>query len=259
MNTPHRRQRTVGCVGDLLDPLRERPDRSAILTDFDGTLAPIVEDWTSARPLPGARETLVDLAGRYAVVGVISGRPASYLAEQLGTSLRLTGLYGLESIVRGERIAADGAEAWRSCIEKAVDQAEAQFGTLVEDKGLSMTVHFRTKPELAADVEKWAAREAKRTGLELRQAKASVELHPPVTFDKGTVVELAVGDLDAACFLGDDVGDLPAFAALDRLRARGLRTVKVGVKTSEAPSVLLDEADVIVDGPPGALELLRSL
>ena len=230
-----------------------------MLTDFDGTLSPIVEDWMSAHPLPGAREVLDDLATRYAVVGVISGRPVSYLAAHLGTSLRLAGLYGLESVIGGQRVAAEGAEEWRACVERAVESATAQFGTLVEDKGLSMTVHFRTKPELAEDVFRWAEREHKRHGLELRTAKASVELHPPVSFDKGTIVEAAVGNLGAACFLGDDVGDLPAFAALDRLRDNGLHTVKIGVKTSEAPSTLLDEADVVVDGPPGALELLRSL
>ena len=73
---------------DPLDPLRSHPDRTAILTDFDGTLSPIVEDWTAAAPLPGARSLLEDLASRYAVVGVISGRPVNYLVGHLGTKLR---------------------------------------------------------------------------------------------------------------------------------------------------------------------------
>lgn len=244
---------------DPLDPLRARPDRAAVLTDFDGTLAPIVEDWTAATALPGAREALDALADRYAVVGVISGRPVAYLAAHLGTRLHLSGLYGLESIVAGTRIAAEGAESWRPAIEAAVEAAEARFGSLVEDKGLSVTVHFRTRPEVADEVRAWAEREAHRTGLERRSAKASVELHPPVAFDKGTVVEDAVAGLEAVVFLGDDVGDLPAFAALDRLRARGLHAVKVGVQTAEAPSAMLASADVVVAGPIGALELLRSL
>ena len=246
-------------MADPLDALRARPDRSAILTDFDGTLAPIVEDWTAAAPLPRAREVLETLARRYAVVAVISGRPVSYLAHHLGTRLRLAGLYGLESMVDGHRVTAPGAEPWRARIDRAVESATNRFGSLVEHKGLSMTVHFRTKPELAQDVRVWADREQKRSGLELRAAKASVELHPPVDFDKGTVVELVVASLEAACFFGDDVGDLPAFDALDRLRDRGVETVKVGVKTAEAPSALLDAADLIVDGPAGALDLLRTL
>ncbi len=244
---------------DPLDQLRAHPERSAILTDFDGTLSPIVEDWTAATPLPGSRHVLEDLATRYAVVGVISGRPVNYLVEHLGTKLRLAGLYGLESMVDGQRISADGAEAWRTHVQHAVESATKRFGTLVEHKGLSMTVHFRTRPELAREVAAWADKEQKHTGLELRTAKASVELHPPVQFDKGTVVEAAVGGLQGACFLGDDVGDLPAFDALDRLRAQGVHTVKVGVRTAEAPAILLARADVVVEGPLGALALLQTL
>lgn len=246
-------------VADPLDALRADPAATAILTDFDGTLSPIVEDWTAALPLPGVRELLEAIAARYAVVGVISGRPVGYLVEHLGTELRLAGLYGLESVINGKRVPAEGAEEWRPCIDRAVESATARFGSLVEHKGLSLTIHFRTHPELAEDVSAWAIREQDRSGLELRAAKASVELHPPVTFDKGTVVEAVATGMSAACFLGDDVGDLPAFAALDRLRARGLATVKIGVRTSEAPALLLDAADVVVDGPTGAVDLLRAL
>lgn len=244
---------------DPLDALRARPDRAAVLTDFDGTLSPIVLDWTAAAPLPGARDALDALAERYAVVAVVSGRPVSYLAEHLGSRIRLSGLYGLETMIDGVRIPAEGAERWRSCVQRAFESATTQFGSVAEDKGLSMTVHFRTRPEIAEQVVAWASREAHRSGLELRAAKASVELHPPVLFDKGTVVEHTVDGLGAACFFGDDVGDLPAFAALDRLRASGVHTVKIGVRTAEAPTALMETADVVVDGPAGALALLRTL
>jgi len=230
-----------------------------VLTDFDGTLSLIVEDWNAARPLPGAAETLDALAERYAVVGVISGRPVSFLHEHLGDAVRLSGLYGLEVMHRGERIPVEGAEEWRAVVAAAEADARRRFGDFVEHKGLSLTVHFRTRPDIAEAVIRWAERVNAETGLELRAAKASIELHPPVKVDKGTVVELAVGDLDCACFLGDDVGDLPGFAALDRLRERGVHTVKVGVATPEAPPAVLDRADVVVEGPDGALALLRSL
>ena len=72
------------------------PDRAAILTDFDGTLAPIVEDPATAHPLPGAADVLERLAKRYAVVGVVSGRPVEYLRSRLGDGLWLSGVYGLE-------------------------------------------------------------------------------------------------------------------------------------------------------------------
>jgi trehalose 6-phosphate phosphatase len=93
----------------------------------------------------------------------------------------------------------------------------------------------------------------------VRAAKASVELHPPVAADKGTVVAAATAGLEAACFLGDDVGDLPAFAALERLRTAGLHGVCVAVRTAESPPELLDRADLVVEGPAGALDVLRRL
>ena len=63
----------------------------------------------------------------------------------------------------------------------------------------------------------------------------------------------------AANFLGDDVGDIPAFDALDRLAARGLAVAKVAVRSDESATDLVARADVLVDGPAGALEWLRSL
>jgi trehalose 6-phosphate phosphatase len=80
-----------------------------------------------------------------------------------------------------------------------------------------------------------------------------------VATDKGTIVARAAAGLAAACFLGDDVGDLPAFAALDRLAGAGTATVKVAVRSVESPPALLDQADLVVDGPAGALAVLEHL
>jgi trehalose 6-phosphate phosphatase len=87
-------------------------------------------------------------------------------------------------------------------------------------------------------------------------AKASAELRPPVDRDKGTVVRELAGGLDAVCFLGDDLGDLPAVAAVRELPAHG---AVVAVGTSETPAALVEAADVVVDGPAGAVELLSRL
>ena len=105
----------------------------------------------------------------------------------------------------------------------------------------------------------WADRQASRSGLELRSARMSVELHPPVGTDKGAVVHDLAAGLRHVCFLGDDVGDLPAFAALDRLRAEGCSVAKVVVRSSELAPGLAEAADLIVDGPAAALALLESL
>src|ERR1700728_2860204 len=89
---------------ELLLPLVRWPDESALFLDFDGTLSPIVEDPVGARPLPGVPELLRRLAGRLALVAVVSGRPTTFLAEVLGApaGVTLVGLYGLELALAGD-------------------------------------------------------------------------------------------------------------------------------------------------------------
>ncbi len=88
---------------DLLAPLRADPGTTGIFSDFDGTLAPIVDDPAAASPLPAAVDALHGLAGRLGRVAVVSGRPAAWLHEAFGHGIDLSGLYGLE------QVAGDGA------------------------------------------------------------------------------------------------------------------------------------------------------
>jgi trehalose 6-phosphate phosphatase len=129
----------------------------------------------------------------------------------------------------------------------------------VESKGLSLTLHYRGHPEIETTVHELAERQAARSGLSVRPARMSFELHPPIAADKGTAVRDLADGLAAVCFLGDDLGDLPAFAELQRLADEGVATVRVAVRSDEAPEELLDAADVVVDGPEGARDLLRQL
>ncbi len=154
---------------------------------------------------------------------------------------------------------APEAREWIEVVGDAAGRARDELGPVVEPKGASLTLHFRTAPERAREVHDWAVAEAARSGLHVRPAKASVELHPPVSTDKGTVVDALVAGLDAACFLGDDVGDLPAFDALDRFAFDGGHAVRIAVRTDESPDAMLARADLVVDGPEGALEVLEQL
>ena len=232
-----------------------------MLLDFDGTLSPIVTNPEAARLLEGAAEVLLALARRYRVVAVLSGRPVSFLEPLIPASVILCGLYGLEVVRDGERLDHPWAGAWREVIDDVAAQSRARgpAGMRVESKGISLTLHYRENPDVGPDVEAWAVQQAARSGLRVRPARMSVELHPPIDADKGTAVEELVSKLAAVCYLGDDVGDLPAFGALDRLAERGVHTVKIAVGSAEAPADLLAAADLVVDGPGGAVDLLRSL
>lgn len=246
---------------DALAPLLERPTGAAVVLDFDGTLSPIVPDPAAARPIDGAVEVLADLAGRFGVVAVVSGRPIEFLQHLLPEQLTLSGLYGLEVWRDGRRTDHPGAGAWRETIADVVrDSADrGPAGMAVEPKGLSLTLHYRTRPDLGPAVTEWAEQQAARSGLVLRTAKMSVELHPPIDADKGTALEALVAGLDAVCFVGDDRGDLPAYDALDRLASRGVHTLRVGVASSEAPAELIDRSDLVLDGPSDVLAFLRRL
>lgn len=250
-------------LAELLAPMASGPGRTGLFFDFDGTLAAIVDDPGASRPLPGAAERLAQLAARVERVGVISGRPASFLARHLPGGLALSGLYGLEEIRGGAVVEHPEAAMWRDRVAEAVALARAADldGALVEPKGLSLTLHHRTSPEAAGAVAEVAARIVAATGLEARTAKASVELHPPIDTDKGRVLSALVADsgVDHVLYVGDDLGDLPAFAAVAQMASWCPVAVSVAVRGPESPPAVLEATDAVVSGPAGVLALLDHL
>ena len=251
-------------VTELLAPFREDPEGTGVFTDFDGTLAPIVDDPAAALPLPGVVDALAALAERFGRVGVISGRPAAFLQEHLGgRGVFLSGLYGLEFVEDdGDRIQAiEEAAPWREVVEEVAAAGDANLpaGISVERKGLCLTVHHRRDPSLEPESRAWVEARAEETGLVVHPARMSFELRPPIERDKGTVLAEAAAGRRQVCFLGDDRGDLTAFDTLDRMAAEGATVLRVGVDSEEAPAELLQRADIVVDGPAGSLRILRGL
>ncbi len=256
----------------LLARLLVDPSTTAVVTDFDGTLAPIVEDPTAARPLDGVTAVLQRLSEAFAVVAVVSGRPASFLQEHLVTSagsashvqrLQLVGLYGLESIgPDGSVVLDESAMAWLPVVAEAAGRirAEAPDGVLVEVKGAAVTVHWRRVPEAEGWIMGRIADESSKTGLVGHLARRSVELRPPLSIDKGTVLRRLTAECTAGCFLGDDIGDVPAFVELARLSAdEGMATVGVAVIDEETAPEVEASANISVTGPQGALGVLQWL
>lgn len=100
----------------------------------------------------------------------------------------VVGLYGLEVRRGGVVSVASSAEWWRSVVADAAARSEAAglTGLAVEPKGLSLTLRYRSAPGLEARVTALAEEIAAATGLVVRAARRSVELHPQVDADKGT-------------------------------------------------------------------------
>jgi trehalose 6-phosphate phosphatase len=250
--------------GESVAFLRANAKRCGVFLDFDGVIAPIVNDPEQSRPLPGMVDALNAIADRYANVALISGRPADVLRRLVPTvpTVRVFGLYGLERIRNGEVLEDARATQWRGVVADGATLAEGQLprGVNIERKGMSFVLHYRTAPELADVAEAWAADFADRSQLDAHRGRMAIEIGPFHGMSKGVVVEELADELKAACFIGDDAADLEAFRALDRAeKASGLRAVKVAVRSNESPKALLDEATVDIAGPHEVLELLRYL
>jgi trehalose 6-phosphate phosphatase len=263
-------------AAEAVEWLAERPRQLALFTDFDGTLSPIVAHPELARPLTGVPELLKRLAKRLCVVGVVSGRPAAWLVEQLrlvptsGASEGVVdayGLHGLEHTTGGGVEVAAEAAAWQERAARARDEAVAAAipGLNVEDKTYGVTLHWRaaTDPRSVSEqATRLADRLSASTGLLPRPGKASVELVAPIGIDKGTVVATrgTAEGIERVAFFGDDRSDVAAFVAIDELRRRGAAAgLKIAVTGPEAPDELLDLADLVLATPAEAVALLVSL
>jgi trehalose 6-phosphate phosphatase len=252
-------------VPAVLQPLCAHPESAAVFLDFDGTLSPIVDDPSLARPLEGVPALLTQLGSRFGVVAVVSGRPAAFLGQHLGRpgGVRLIGLYGLEEVgeVAGPTVDPDAVARWRPVMAEAAEAAErdAPAGVSVERKTVAFTLHFRHAPAEEGWVRRFAQDQRDRTGLVLQPGRMAIELRPGIDTDKGTVVRALTRGCSAACCFGDDLGDLPAFDVLGALAADGLPVARVAVIDDESPAAVAAAADLVVAGPLGALELLGAL
>jgi trehalose 6-phosphate phosphatase len=259
-------------VDSLLAPLRDDPDRSAVLTDIDGTLAPIVERAEQAAVPEAASAVLAELSGRFAIVGCISGRPALEARRLVGVDgISYAGNHGLELLLPGEdspRLdpSLEGRErAAASYIADLESDSLQAAGLRLEDKGPIQALHWRgARDERGAEARAQAiAADAGRAGLEPHWGRKVLELRPVGGGGKEAAVAalLAPDGVEAAIYGGDDRTDLDAFRRLRELADEGrLRTVVcVGVGSAEAPVELAEDADFVVEGAPGWLTILRAL
>jgi trehalose 6-phosphate phosphatase len=231
---------------------RSEPARAAVLLDVDGTLAPIVERPEDAAIPEETRREVERLASRYALVALVSGRPAA-------DARRIVGLEGVEYVgVHGlER--HPGVPKYTPQLERLIENVEWPWR--VETKaGVTVAFHYREVDD--GDASEPVARvlqAAEDLGLAAQKGRKVVEVRPPIDVDKGTAARdlLAERGLRRALYAGDDTTDLDAFRGLDEA---GLEVaVKVAVGSREMNPRLLTEADFVVDGPGELLYLLRTL
>jgi trehalose 6-phosphate phosphatase len=252
-----------------LAALLANPRHALIGLDFDGTLAPIVSDPDQARAHPGVRPALERLAPLVGRLAVITGRPAEvaldYGALRGILGLTILGHYGLERWIDGQVSAPPASEAVETVRRRLPDLLEtigAPPGTAIEDKGRSVAVHVRRTDDPAtalAQVEGPLRELAAEVGVVVEPGRLVLELRPPGA-DKGAALRTLVAEEtpSAVVFVGDDLGDLAAFDAVEALRAEGVPGLLVCSGSTEE-TALADRADLVVDGPAGVVALLVAL
>ena len=267
MSDPPRARTREGQAG--LEALLSGPRRALIAADFDGTLAPIVADPRAARAHPGAAPVLARLAGAVGTVAVITGRPAAEAVTYGGfgavPGLVVLGLYGRQRWQDGTLAGpapAAAVEAARRALPGVLREAGAAEGTWLEDKGDALAVHTRrtADPEAALQVLRGPLGElAAGLGLAAEPGRLVIELRPPGA-DKGTALTDLAAERAArsVLFCGDDLGDLPAFAAVRALRDAGVPGCAVASRSAECPQIA-DAGDLVVDGPEGIVALLAAI
>lgn len=259
---------------DALDAILADPGRTVIALDFDGTLAPIVPDPEQARAHPDAVATLAALAPRVLSVAVVTGRPAAVAVRHGGFAgvpglehLTVLGHYGAERWdAATDTVTAPpphpGVTAVRAELPAVLDEAGAGEGTWIEEKGRAVAVHTRRAADPQATFEALRAPLtdlATRHGLIVEPGRMVLELRPP-GMDKGVALRRHVVDSAATAVLyaGDDLGDLPAFAAVEKLRGEGVPGLLVCSGSTEVTE-LSERADLVVDGPEGVVRLLARI
>ena len=259
-------------IEELLAPLRRDPGSSAVFCDIDGTLAPIVERASDAAVPSEARSVLRSLAQRYAMVGCLSGRAAVDARGLVGVEeLTYIGNHGFERLPPGAAEseldpALAGNEGVASEFIARLDADElASLGLRTEDKGPIQALHWRgAADESAAETRaREIGTEAAGRDLVPHWGRKVLEIRPGVHLNKGTALAelLAERRMSNALYGGDDRTDVDAFRCLRDLRAVGEleAAVCVGIASEEGPPEVGEEADVVVDGPEGFVDVLRLL
>ena len=251
---------------------------SVICLDFDGVLAPIVDDPSQAHIHPDAPEVLTTLAAPFRAVAVVTGRPVrqaitlggldrvgASIAEHDGDLLVL-GQYGNERwTARTDQVVSpdppEGLAGFTAELPELL-RREGLEDAHLEETSLAVAVHTRRLPDPAGALERLTPvlREAAEAhGLALEPGRMVLEVRAPGT-TKGHAVRTLREELDAdgMVYAGDDLGDVEAFKAIDDLRGAGMVGLLV-CSGSEEQEALVELADLVVPGPDGVMELLARL
>lgn len=256
-----------------LQAVLENPAATLVGIDFDGTLAPIVADPEQAHADPRAVAALGRLGSLLGTVAIITGRPAR-------TAVRLGGFRGVAGLGHLVVLGQYGVERWDAATDEFVIPPDpgqvasleqeipplldrlGQGAAHVEHKGRAVVVHTRQLPDPDASFATLSGPLndlAERHEMVVEPGKNVLEIRSP-GIDKGVALRDIVVETGAeqVVFIGDDLGDLPAFRLVEQLRREGCGGLLV-CSASHEEDALSALADVVVEGPSGVATWLEQL
>ncbi|MGI8750653.1 MAG: trehalose-phosphatase [Thermoleophilaceae bacterium] len=264
---------TAEKLAEALRPLTDAPSRAAIFCDIDGTIAPIVDRPEDSHVRDEVSRLLGRLGRRYGIVACVSGRSVAEARRLVGVgAIAYVGSHGAEVMGAGEKRprVVDAFASWQDRVGAFVGECQddrelKRLRIRVEDKGPIKAFHWRGAPDERA-AETWlsgVARRAEGRDLDIHWGRKVLEIRPPVPVDKGAGIKSLVEgrSVRSALYAGDDVTDLDAFDALDSLLGSGEleSAVRIGVRSDEGPTAIVQRADLVVDGVPGFTAVLSAL
>ncbi len=246
-------------LAKAIETLSQRP--SALITDIDGTISPIVSRPEDAAVSQAIKAALRSISGRLALTAVITGRPEAVARSMVEVeSLTYIGHYGLDPEAQS-RIDDAPLKAAKQAVLRRV---EALPGVVFEEKGVSFSLHYRHSPDrnAARDALLQIAREVSAaTGARIVPGKQVIELVPAELPHKGAAISklLAGQGIQGAVYFGDDLSDIDVFAVLAQRGHAGLPSLSIAVIDAETDQSVRQAAELNLAGVALVEEVLVEL
>lgn len=243
-----------------------RGKNAGLFFDIDGTLSRLQRDPAESFISPRVRGAVHTLSRTTHVV-LLTGRGVPDARRIVGLDgVTYSGNHGLEWHRDGKDWVIPEAEPYVEMIHEVAEEAAVGLcdltGLYIEDKGPSLTFHYRQSDDRVAvrtAIDAFVGENPIAKGLKRAEGKMAIELRPPLDVSKGTVVELTVAELEleTALVLGDDVTDVDAFLTVQRLREAGkVAGAAIGVFSSGTPNLVRDSADYMLADTDAVEEFL---
>lgn len=210
----------------------KKDEKTAIITDVDGTISDIVDIPSDAIVSPLMKEILKNLSKKFKVVAVVSGRSIENIKKMIGIDeILYIGNHGMEISKNDKIMVPADVKMYLPIVKEVTRKIQADKSCKIdniifEEKGVCFSIHYRLceDPDGARKVIMDALRNIEEIkDLKIAEGRKVIEIKPKSEQNKGTVLEKIIKDhyLKKVIYLGDDITDADAFCKLKELKEKG--------------------------------------